>query len=221
MAKFAREDLSAATAAVFTNVDSAYSQSLSQSFSEAFESLGGKLVGHYEYLRKATDFSTVMQAVHTLQPDVVYLSGYVRDSALIIMQSHKMGKELQFLGGDGWNDMMYDFAGEEIDGNYYTSHWHPMSPNPISQDLLKRFGDQQFKGARLAMAHDALMVLLDAVQRAGSTDRSAIRDALAETEAFAGATGTIRFNAQGDPMKPAVILKLENRTSSFVKAVTP
>lgn len=221
MAKFARVDLSANTAVVFTNVDSGFSQSLSREFSRSFESLGGKVLGSYDYLRLKTDFSSEIEAIHRLKPDVVYLSGYVRDSTLIILQCNKMDGHLQFLGGDGWNAGMYEFAGNEIDGNYYTTHWHPQNPNPISDKLMARYGKDNIKGARLVLAYDALMVLVDAIKRAQSTDRVTIREALAATVNFQGATGSISFNAKGDPMKTAVILQLENGSSSFIKAVTP
>jgi branched-chain amino acid transport system substrate-binding protein len=221
MAKFARTDLSAKTAVVFTNVDSGFSQSLSSEFTHSFESLGGDVLASYDYLRSETDFSAEIEAIHRMQPDVVYLSGYARDSTLIILQCNKMDGHLQFLGGDGWGDGMYDFAGTEIDGNYYTSHWHPQNPNPISDKLQASYGNEKIKGARLVLAYDALMVLIDAIKWAQSTDRDAIRAALAGTVNFPGATGYISFNAKGDPMKPAVILRLENGSSSFIKAVTP
>lgn len=221
MAKFARVDLSAKTAVVLTNVDSSFSQSLSSEFSRSFEGLGGKILGSYDYLRLKTDFSSEIESIHKLKPDIVYLSGYVRDSTLIIIQCEKKDSQLQFLGGDGWNIGMYKYAGKEIDGNYYTTHWHPQNPNPISDKLLARYGNEKIKGTRLVLAYDALMVLIDAIKRAQSADRDAIRDALAATENFPGASGDISFNVKGDPVKPAVILRLENGSSSFVKAVTP
>ncbi|HLS16292.1 MAG TPA: ABC transporter substrate-binding protein [Paenalcaligenes sp.] len=42
-------------------------------------------------------------------------------------------------------------------------------------------------------AHDALYLFVDAIERAGSTDPVAIRDALEETEGFVGTTGVFNF----------------------------
>lgn len=125
------------------------------------------------------------------------------------------------MGGDGWNETMYTFAGSELDGNYFTNHWHPDNLNFISAGLIAKYGKEQFKGSRLALANDALMVLLDGIKRAGSSERRAIREALADTVDFQGATGSITFDETGDPMKAAVILRLENGSSSFVKTVKP
>ncbi len=221
MAKFSREDLQAETAAIFVNASSAYSRGLSQEFSRSFKKLGGTVVASYNYLRTNTDFEKEIKDLHRLKPDVVYLSGYSRDSALIIRQSVLLRNNFVFMGGDGWNETMYTFAGSELDGNYFTNHWHPDNLNFISAGLIAKYGKEQFKGSRLALANDALMVLLDGIKRAGSSERRAIREALADTVDFQGATGSITFDETGDPMKAAVILRLENGSSSFVKTVKP
>ncbi len=66
------------------------------------------------------------------------------------------------------------------------------------------------------------MVLAEAIRRAQSLDHKEIRDALAATKSFQGATGTITFDENGDPVnKDAVILKFENGISVFVKTIKP
>ena len=64
--------------------------------------------------------------------------------------------------------------------------------------------------------------MADAISRARSPDHKKIRDALAATRNFKGATGTITFDENGDPVnKDAVILKYENETSVYVKTIKP
>jgi branched-chain amino acid transport system substrate-binding protein len=66
------------------------------------------------------------------------------------------------------------------------------------------------------------MVLADAIHRAQSLDRQKIRDALAVTTNFQGATGAITFDQNGDPTrKDAAILKFDNGTIVFFKSFTP
>ena len=45
-------------------------------------------------------------------------------------------------------------------------------------------------------AHDAFRMLVDAIERAGSTDPTAIRDALEETSGFVGTTGEVNMSAE-------------------------
>ena len=51
------------------------------------------------------------------------------------------------------------------------------------------------------------MVALDAIERAGSTEGAAIRDALVATKDFEGVTGTINFDENGDAMKNMAVIK--------------
>jgi len=66
------------------------------------------------------------------------------------------------------------------------------------------------------------MLLADAIQRAGTFDRAKIRDALAETKGFQGATGTITLDEHGDPLnKPVVIMKLGKDAPAYFKTIQP
>lgn len=61
-----------------------------------------------------------------------------------------------------------------------------------------------------ALGYDAIGLLVDAIERAGSTDRDAIRQALEETENFEGITGTFSMDENHNPTKSALMLRLEN-----------
>ena len=131
-----------------------------------------------------------------------------------------------FLGGDGWSgDQMYKYGGKAIEGSYYSQHWHSKVPFPRSQqlqaDYRRKYGTKILP-VFLPTAYDAVMVLVDAIRRAQSLEHKKIRDTLAVTKNFQGATGTITFDENGDPVnKVAVILKFENGTSVFVKTIKP
>jgi branched-chain amino acid transport system substrate-binding protein len=72
------------------------------------------------------------------------------------------------------------------------------------------------------LSYDAVMLLTDAIRRANSLDAKKIRDALAETKGFQGATGTITFDEHGDPLnKPVVIMKLGKDAPMYFKSIQP
>jgi len=224
MAGFARKDLQAQTAVILKNVSSDYSLGLAEFFHTAFLANGGQILWEGIYKEKAVDFTAVLQQVQTLQPDVVFVPGYERDSGFLIKQARKMSIEAVFLGGDGWGNQMFDYGGATVEGNYYSSHWHRDIPSASSQKLVthyrQRFGKEAAKN--VALAYDSVMLLANAIRKADSLDRQKIRDALAATQDFPGIAGTITFDANGDPMdKDAVILQLQNGTSAFVKTIKP
>lgn len=226
MAQFAYRDLKARTAIILTNVNSDFSIGLAEFFEKSFIQSGGKVLWEGEYKEKAIDFSTVLKKVRLLQPNVVFVPGYIKDSAFLIKQAKKMEIRSIFLGGDGWSgDQMYQYGGKAIEGGYYSQHWHSKVPFPRSQQLQanyhRKYGTKILPKF-LPTAYDAVMVLADAIRRSQSLEHKKIRDSLAATKNFQGATGTITFDENGDPVnKVAVILKFENGTSVFVKTIKP
>ena len=75
--------------------------------------------------------------------------------------------------------------------------------------------------AAAALAYDAVMMIADALERAGSTDRNRLRASLAQTRDFEGVTGRIRFNEQGDPVKDALIMEVSGGEIRHLQRVTP
>ena len=226
MAQFTYRDLKARTAIILTNVNSDFSIGLAEFFEQSFIQSGGKVLWEGEYKEKAIDFSTILKKVRLLQPNVVFVPGYIQDSAFLIKQARGMEIRAIFLGGDGWSgNQMYKYGGKAIEGSYYSQHWHSKVPFPKSQQLQAKYHSKYGKNILpgfLPSAYDAVMVLADAIRRAQCLDHEKIRDALAATKNFQGATGTITFDENGDPVnKEAVIVKFENGTSVFVKTIKP
>ena len=60
-------------------------------------------------------------------------------------------------------------------------------------------------------AYDAMNTMIDAIKRAGSTDKSAIRDAIASTNGLPGVTGAISFDQNGArPVAWNIVLQVVN-----------
>jgi len=224
MAKFAVHELHAKTAAVVTNIDEDYSIMLGQFFSTAFKESGGRVVSEIGYRGTATDFSAIIKEIAFKNPEVIYLPGYTRDSGLFIKQSAKMGLKAIFLGGDAW-DEIEKYAGTSIEGSFQSAPWHPEVPFPESENMKKIFAagyGKDIENISAPLAYDAVMLLAGAITRAGSINRRAIRDALATTVNFPGATGPITFDANGDPLNKAIIIiEFRGGKRLFRNVITP
>ncbi len=225
MANFAINDLKASKAVVLINTGNKYSLGLARVFADKYLQLGGRILWEGKYLAKATDFSKILEKVKQLEPDVIFLPGQIRDSAFLIKQARKKGLQTPFLGGDGWDKRMYEYAGDTLDGNFYLDHWHREVNFKKSGLFIKayqdRYGKQYDFAPAIPLGYDAVMVLAEAVSRANSQDPVLIRDALAATENFQGTTGTISLDHKGDPIKSAVILKFDKGSAIHVKAIDP
>lgn len=224
MAKFAYDDLNAQTAVVLSNIDEDYSTTLSYFFSSSFSKRGGKILSEIGYRGDATDFKQHIEPIIQLAPDVIYLPGYTRDSGLFIKQARKLGVKSTFLGGDAWDEIIEEWGGESVNGSFQSAPWHPNVPFSNSKQIqllyFSSYG-REINNMSSPLAYDAVMVLADAIKRAGSTDPAAIRKSLAKTD-YMGATGKITFDENGDPIeKPAIIIEFKNNTRVFKKTVTP
>jgi branched-chain amino acid transport system substrate-binding protein len=72
-----------------------------------------------------------------------------------------------------------------------------------------------------ALGYEAALVLIDAIKRAGKNDPTAIRDAIAATKDFEGVTGKITIDAQRNPEKSAVVLKVDGGKAKFETSIAP
>lgn len=216
MAQFALSALKAKTAAVMTNADNQYSVDLARFFIRRFQQ-DGRIVAEADYLQSDNDFRSHLSEIQRAAPDVVCIPGYPRDAAFIIHQARSMGIESVFLGGDGWDDLMYEYAGDAIVGSYFAGHWHVDLPDPRSRAFVARYaaGHTLYRSGLVALTYDTVHLLADAVRRAGSAAPAAIRNALADTRAFDGITGPITFDANGDPEKPVVMIRFGPDTAVF------
>ncbi len=224
MARFAHEELKAGSAVVLRNIDEQYSVTLAQFFKDSFITLGGKVFLDLEYRGKAVDFANIINKILASSPDVVYLPGYTRDSGLIIKQARSMGVKATFLGGDAW-DEIEKVAGDAIEGSYQSAPWHPDVPfaqSKVLQKLYRRKFHKPITNMSAPLAYDAVHLLANAIMKAGTTDRKAVRDALAATTNFHGATGIISFDKNGDPVnKEVIIIRFHDGKRIFFKAIRP
>lgn len=208
MARFARQSLQAKRSAVLRNLDETYSMALADFFKDAFIQSGGEVVLDRGYRGKAVDFSAIIDELKTLRPDSVFLPGYTRDSGLIVKQSASRDLKTVFLGGDAW-DEIHGIAGAALAGSYQAAPWHPQVPFARSVHLQRVYRSKygrDIENMSAPLAYDALMLLADAVERGGSLERSRVRDALAETTAFEGATGWISFDQNRNPENKDIII---------------
>ncbi len=222
LADFARNGLKAQRAAVIINAGEQYSLTLADFFKTGFTRDGGEIVLEEHYSRNAVDFSDILTKINKIRPDICFIPGYSRDSGLFIRQSAKKGIFLQFLGGDAWDDQILDYAGNALEGAYFSTNWHPEITSEKNDHLKKLYFKVYSKtienNYRIPLTYDAVHILADAIKRSGSTEPSKIQAALARTSGFQGATGTITFDINGDPVNnKAVIMKCVNNKWTHFK----
>lgn len=228
MANYAVKELGAKTAAIIQDVTQDYSVGLSKYFEDSFKELTGdenSIVAKAAYNTGDQDFTAQLTNVSSANPDVIFAPGNYGESALLIKQARDQGITIPILGGDTWESPEFlSIGGDAVEGAVFSTHFTAEAPvTAVSEEFLAKYEEKFNKPANAfaALGYDAYMVILDAIERAGSADSQAIRDALSETKDFTGATGHITLDQNGDAVKSAIIKKVENGEFVYLTTIEP
>jgi branched-chain amino acid transport system substrate-binding protein len=227
MAKYAYNNLGARKAAIIQEVSNDYAVGLASFFKEEFTKLTGDpnaVVEVSNYQTNDNDFTAQLGNVKAKNPDVIFAPGNFTESALIVKQGRQLGIDVPFIGGDTWEVQEFlDVGGAEVEGVVFSTFFDPsVTFTPESEKFLEAFKEEypdREPAAVTALGYDAYILILDAIERAGSAEPAAIRDALAETKGFEGAAGVITLDENGDAVKDAVIKTVENGKFVFMDVV--
>jgi branched-chain amino acid transport system substrate-binding protein len=224
LATFAHDTLKAKSVAVLKDVKSDYSVGLAKFFVDGYTNLGGSIVAAQNYSGGDKDFNAQLTAIKAANPDAVFVPGYYTEVGLIARQARQLGLNVPLFGGDGWeSSVLLAIGGAAVDGDFYSTHYSPGNTSPDVQNFVKhyqaKYGDTPDSMA--ALGYDSALVLADAIKRAGSTDGAKIRDALAVTKNFHGASGAITMDQNRDASKPAVIVTIKNGQLKYVETIAP
>ncbi len=228
MANFAMKDAKGPHAkrfAVLYDVKNDYSVGLREFFTARVKQLGGEIVADESYGEGDIDFKAQLTKIKGTHPDAIYVPGYYTEIGLICRQARSLGINVPLMGGDGWDsDKTFAIGGDSVNGCYFTNHYSPDEDRPEVKKFVEAY-KAKYNGktpdAMAILGYDAMRLMADAIKRAGSDKPRAIRDALAETKNFPGASGTITMDADRNAKKPIVVLKIENGKTHFISSIQP
>jgi len=147
----------------------------------------------------AVDYSAVVQKIKRKKAQAVIFGGYHPEASKIVSQMRKKRMKTIFISDDGVMDNTFiKVAGKYAEGVYATG---PMdtSTNPMAIAATKAHKKAYGKdpGAFFLNAYSATLALLNAIEKAGSTDYNAVSKAL-RTEYVETPLGKISFDKRGD-----------------------
>jgi branched-chain amino acid transport system substrate-binding protein len=226
VAKFAMDNLKLKRFAILYPVNSDYGVGLRQFFIEAAKARGGEIVDEQSYTEgRDVDFRAQLTTIKAKNPEGIFVSGYYTEAGLIAQQARELGIKAILLGGDGWDsDKTITIGKSAVEGAYFSNHYSEEETRPevkkFVEDYKKKFNGKT-PDAMAILGYDAMRLMVDAIKRANTTDGPAIRDALAATKDFPGASGLITIDDKRNARKPAVILKIEGGKFRYAGTVNP
>lgn len=203
-ARFAYNDLGIRRVAILY-INNDWGIDTERNFAAAFRQLGGQVVASEFYFDGERDFTAVLTKLRETNADGLFVASFYNDGAAIHTQRVRLGwTNVKSLSPSSiYNQQLLALGGAAVDGVYTVTTFFADDPDPMVQryvqEYRRRFNiEPSFHGS---LAYDAMMLLADAIRRAGSTNRAAIRDAVAATRDFPGVAGSITFTPAGDAVK--------------------
>jgi len=224
LAKFALQSLKAKRVAILTDVSAPYSAGLTTYFKEQFTAGGGQVVAEQKFTKDDKDFKAQLTAIKSANPEAIFLPIYYGPATLIALQARELGIKVPLFGGDGWEaPELLQGSGQSLEGCFFSTHFAPDQDSAQAKEFVKKY-EAKFGAkpdAMGALGYDSVLVLVDAIKRASSTEGSKIRDALAATKDFQGVTGLMTLDAERNARKPAVIIEIKGGKFVYKETVNP
>ena len=218
-ARFVLNTMKFKTAAIIYD-ESAYGQDLAQSFRDALQN-GGGIVTNFVVLKSGeSDLSAVWNPIAANKPQLVYFAGNPDPAVQIAKGKNAAGLNgVALMGGDGL--LFGNFlqrAAADADGSYVT---YPQGQKGAGYaDFANKYAALGGNRAQMPygpFGYDAMRILIQAIKAVAKVDshgnleipRQALANAVRATKDFAGLTGSITFDSNGDRVASAADIAID------------
>ncbi|MBT2682304.1 ABC transporter substrate-binding protein [Bacillus sp. ISL-37] len=213
------EKYDAKKVAILYGNDDVFTKSGFDTMKKAAEEKGLEILTIETFQKGQSDYNAQLTKIKGLKPDLILASALYNEGAVIMDQARKLGIDVPFVGGNGFNSPeVIKIAGDAANGLIVATPWYGDKDDQKVQDFVKKYEEKYGKKPDqfAAQAYDALYIMAEALKNAGDADRDAVREALAKTKDFQGILGSFSFDKDGDVvMEPTVLIIDEGKFKVF------
>lgn len=197
--KILADDLQLKTVA-YIGVNDDWGRGGVEDFEKDLDALGVKSVMKEYFDHGTTDFYTLLTKLRALKPDGVFVAAETQDGSILVKQLKEFGIETKVFGVGSWATADFiGLTGEASEGIYaavpYVSNMKGERNAGFVESYQKEY--KQLPGKYDASGYNAMNILMQAIERAGSDEPEKIRDALYKTD-YAAPNGRFQFTEKGE-----------------------
>jgi branched-chain amino acid transport system substrate-binding protein len=223
IAKFATGVLKAKTVAVVDD-STAYGQGLADAFESTAKAAGAKIVAREHTTDKDTDFKAILTKIKGRNPDLIMFGGIDPQAGPMVKQMTELGIKAKYIGGDGMQTPNFiKLAGAPAEGVMASMPGLPKEQMPGGKAFMDKYKAKFNAEVELfaPMGYDAVMVFIDAMKRAGSTEPAKFLPEVGKTR-IEGVIGPIAFDNKGDLVNgPITVYVVKGGKWAPLETVTP
>ncbi|MDB5798855.1 MAG: branched chain amino acid family transporter, periplasmic ligand binding protein [Paucimonas sp.] len=192
-------------------------------FSKQLTSLGAGTAMKEYFDHGTTDFYTLLTKLKASKADGVFVAAETQDGSILVKQMKELGLNIKVFGVGSWATADFiKLAGPASEGIYAAVPYSATMDAPKNVAFAKAYQAKYnvFPGKYGAAGYNAMNILMDAIQRAGSTDAEKIREALVKTD-YEGPNGRFKFDQNGQAYGFNVVLVQITSSQPKVVATAP
>jgi len=189
------------------------------------------VVAFETFTTKDRDFSAQLTKIKDSDAEFLFTPQYYDEVPLIAKQAHELGLTIPIVGSDSWGSAeLMPLCGDDCVGYFFSTHYAAAGAKGATKEFIDRYTEKYgyVPDDVAALTWDTALIVQKAIQDCGNltgdlaTDRRCIRDALAKIKDFEGITGKMTFTEEGDPIKCAVIVRInKDHEFEFYKSACP
>ncbi|MCR5089328.1 MAG: ABC transporter substrate-binding protein [Oscillospiraceae bacterium] len=223
---YAAETLGFTKGALFTINGDTNSEAVGQFVKDAFLAKGGTMVSEEQCQTGDKEFRAQLAKMKNAEPEVIFviMNDYAMN-AIFAKQARELGIECMLMGHDGWDSAQLGPESDgALDGCRYVTRIGFALPeaNEFADAIVAKYGGT--KETECLFGRDGVYWIKDAIERAGSAEPEAIRDALEATDVFEGLIGTLVMDAEThNPVMACAVYEfhgVDKEVAEIVEAVT-
>ena len=210
LAQFASENMKAKKVVLYYDNSSDYAQGIAAEFKRKYK---GEIVAESTFIAGDKDYKAALTRFKDLDYDLIVMPGYYTETGIITKHAREMGIDKPILGPDGFSDATFVKLSDKKNATdvYYVSGYSTkINLNDKAADFIKNYKKEYGEEPNMfaALAYDSVYMVAEASK--GTSDSTEIAKNLGQLKDFEGVTGVMSIDKQHNPIKSALMVRLEN-----------
>jgi branched-chain amino acid transport system substrate-binding protein len=222
LTKYAKEKMKTTAVAILYS-NEPYGKGCNEMFTKNFTALASPVVISESFMVGDRDFSAQLTKIKQQKFDLLFIPGYLQETAPAIKQARQMGITAASMGVFGDMAPKYiELAGKAAEGHVNASEYNEDYKTPVNKQfkaeyskIVKADPKEPNNIMFAAITYDMTRLVADAIEKKGY-NADGIRAYLDTVKDFDGATGKLSFDKDGDVIKQGVYL-FEVKKGKYVK----
>lgn len=181
-------------------------------FAESLKELGITPLVTVPFTTGTKDFTSHLVQIQKQNVDAIIAASFGTEAAILVQQIRSMGMDkMPIFGSNVYADpIVIALAKEAMNGVYCAAHWVPTTPNPKGKAIADKYKAMYNEdlGKAGAQVYDHVYILCEAIKRAGSTDRTKVRDAMNTIVNYQGAMTLYDISTNGDAGRGGLLVQV-------------